>query len=535
MAPAWLQARLQPAPEPERTTAPQASMTLSQERVREALDAMPSTGELVGYDQWLTVGMALHSTGADWSRDLWEDWSRASPKYDGVKQEKSWQSFQGNGGVSLGSLYHLARQAGWRLPPEHLDGTVLQRSPHEADTSDGGVSDTDEAYLRALLRHVQAPDGGGQLLFAPDTLQRLQRIAKEAPGLYNGLLLPRVRAMHIWVPTLTEAMATAQTDYDPFVFVDAATILDQDYPPQRWLVDGLIADGLTMLGGSPKSGKSYLAYALALAVCRKGLWCQEWAVDAGPVTYVALEDEESDTFQRLNELAPGVRIPPGMLRFVHGITNVPSFGEGFLDWVEQTLQAHTPRLLIIDPISYLYVLKKNGGQFEETKDMLFPLRWLGKKYQCAIVCVDHRRKRSRDDISIFDTLHGSIAKIAVADGLLMVDREDNEITIAALIRRGRDQTLHLQMSYDQGQMLLTSKGESTVKTSSYGMLRQAVYTVLTQAQNPVSLQEIADLMECPDTTVTRNAIRKVLTRGMQAKEVERTSRDRYLLFRGDIN
>ncbi len=385
-------------------------------------------------------------------------------------------------------------------------------------------------FATTLVQVITAPVNGQgpHWLFEPVILARLQRLAHDYPGLYQGMVLPKARALHIWVPEITQAMEGMRPPFDPFVFTDAASILATTYPPQRWLISGLIADGLTILGGSPKSGKSYLAYALALAVCRPALWCQEWVVDEGPVTFVSLEDDESDSAQRLRELCPGLTLQAGRLRFVHGVDHVPSFSEGFLGWVEDILKTHQPRLMVIDPISYLYVLKRNGNQFEETKDMLFPLRWLGKHYCCAIVCVDHRRKRSKDDVSIFDTLHGSVAKIAVADGLLMVDRDETEITVAALIRRGKDQTLNLSLEFDEeGAATLMAKGTSTQSTQ-YGDLRRRVLELLAEIRTPLAIPEIIAGCELVDNRQMRGAINQILIRGQRSHEIHKTTRGSYV-------
>ncbi len=65
----------------------------------------------------------------------------------------------------------------------------------------------------------------------------------------------------------------------------------QVFPPMRWVVPGVIAEGLTILAGAPKLGKSWLALSLALAVASgtDALGC----IDVGhprPVLYLALED-----------------------------------------------------------------------------------------------------------------------------------------------------------------------------------------------------------------------------------------------------
>src|SRR5262249_38609707 len=83
-------------------------------RVASALAAIPNND--APYDDWLMLGMALQSTGQPWARDLWDGWSHQSAKFDDAKQEKSWRSFSNDGTVTIASLFHLAKQAGWRPP-----------------------------------------------------------------------------------------------------------------------------------------------------------------------------------------------------------------------------------------------------------------------------------------------------------------------------------------------------------------------------------------------------------------------------------
>jgi hypothetical protein len=320
--------------------------------------------------------------------------------------------------------------------------------------------------------------------------------------------------------------SSAADTFDPFVFTDAHAILSKSVVPRRWLLPGIIADGLSILGGSPKGGKSYLAYALAMAVAKYGKWCNHWDVEQGKVIYVSLEDDENDTHLRLKELDADFTIPAGRMLFVHGAQTMPAFGSGLLEWVEQALDLHKPRLLIIDPISYLYVLKRTGGQFEETKDMLFPLRWLGRQYQCAIVCLDHRRKRSREDVSMVDTLYGSVAKQAVADGLIMVNREDDDIELDLTIRAGKTQKLYLSFVFEDGQCFLTYKGAEE-QTASYSDFRTRVIDTVYAASEPLSISDVIAALHLPDTRQTRNNVAQILYRHVKTKEIEKTNRGRY--------
>ena len=67
------------------------------------------------YDQWLTVGMALHSVD-DSLVDEWDSWSSQSAKYKSGDCHQKWRSFSTGGGVKLGSLAHMAKQDGWQSP-----------------------------------------------------------------------------------------------------------------------------------------------------------------------------------------------------------------------------------------------------------------------------------------------------------------------------------------------------------------------------------------------------------------------------------
>lgn len=82
-------------------------------------------------DEWISVGMALHWAGVqmfnnDQALALWNEWSKRGAKYPGERQILTqWNSFRSDKGitVTLGTLFHLARQNGWVRPVP--DATTL--------------------------------------------------------------------------------------------------------------------------------------------------------------------------------------------------------------------------------------------------------------------------------------------------------------------------------------------------------------------------------------------------------------------------
>lgn len=79
------------------------------ERMLAALDPWQD-----GYDWWVSMGMAVHSEypGAD-GLAVWESWADGKPG----ECAKKWQSFR-KSGVTLGTLVHHAKLAGWQPDPK---------------------------------------------------------------------------------------------------------------------------------------------------------------------------------------------------------------------------------------------------------------------------------------------------------------------------------------------------------------------------------------------------------------------------------
>jgi hypothetical protein len=102
---------LKPAPEPV-PVAVVVHGTDDSARARSYLDAL-SGSRADDYDDWLAVGMALHSVGDDALLDDWEQWSAQSGKHKPSDCQRKWRSFK-KSGISLGTLGDMAKKDGWR-------------------------------------------------------------------------------------------------------------------------------------------------------------------------------------------------------------------------------------------------------------------------------------------------------------------------------------------------------------------------------------------------------------------------------------
>ena len=69
-----------------------------------------------------SVGMALKSDLGDSGLAVWEKWSQRSDKFKAGECDKKWRGFTQEGGITLGTLYRLAIEGGYKPaggPPDY--------------------------------------------------------------------------------------------------------------------------------------------------------------------------------------------------------------------------------------------------------------------------------------------------------------------------------------------------------------------------------------------------------------------------------
>ncbi|HCA5261437.1 TPA: DUF3631 domain-containing protein [Acinetobacter baumannii] len=63
---------------------------------------------------WIKVGIALRNSNLENAYDIWCEWSSLSNKYDLFTQKKTWDSLDRYDAVTLGTIYHLASEKGFK-------------------------------------------------------------------------------------------------------------------------------------------------------------------------------------------------------------------------------------------------------------------------------------------------------------------------------------------------------------------------------------------------------------------------------------
>jgi len=217
-------------------------------------------------------------------------------------------------------------------------------------------------------------------------------------------------------------------------YFTAAELMRTTFPEPRWAVPGLVAEGLNLLVGSPKLGKSWLVLGLGVAVASGGMALGKVPVEQGSVLYAALEDTPRRLQGRLKAVLNGSPVPDGL----HITTALPKAGE-MVDVVSEWLDDHEDaRLVIIDVLRKVTPRTDGRNSYEADYDAMSALKGLADRHSVAVIAVHHTRKQV-DETDVFNEVSGSTGLTGAADAILVAKRARNTAQ-AVLHVTGRDVT-----------------------------------------------------------------------------------------------
>ena len=213
--------------------------------------------------------------------------------------------------------------------------------------------------------------------------------------------------------------------------ITAKELQIKEFPPINWIVDDILPEGLTILAGKPKLGKSWAALDLGCAVSEGSQFLGN-ICEKGDVIYLALEDNERRLKERLQLIRPeGVWADNFHLK-----TEWPILDEKGLNNLENLInQYENTRLIIIDTLARVKPLSNKGVDYADDYSIMAEIQSLASRHRIAILLIHHVRKAKSDSGEPFDEVAGSTALTGAADATLVLTKNSDG---AILYGRGRD-------------------------------------------------------------------------------------------------
>ena len=211
--------------------------------------------------------------------------------------------------------------------------------------------------------------------------------------------------------------------------IDGETLMSQPLTPLNFVVDTLISQGLHILAGSPKVGKSWLALWLAVTVAKgEAVWGM--GVKQGTTLYLCLEDSTLRIQNRLFEITEDA--PAN----VHFSTNSDTLGKGLEEQLRAFLSEHPDTVLVI--IDTLQMIRGAGYDNTYANDYrdLSVLKRIADAHGIAILLVHHLRKMNDDDP--MNMISGTTGLSGATDSNFVLRKSQRRENTATLYCTGRD-------------------------------------------------------------------------------------------------
>jgi hypothetical protein len=282
----------------------------------------------------------------------------------------------------------------------------------------------------------------------------------------------------------------------------AADLAAMTLPEPKWAITGLVAEGLNLLCGKPKLGKSWLALLFALAVASGGV-ALGVGVDRGEALCLLLEDTKRRLQSRIKKQLSATNdpAPAGLV-----LSNQwPRQDQGGLDAIEAWLQAHPAcRLVVIDTWQKFRPAKARGkDSYEEDYAHAAELKALADRYGVAVLALHHCRKLEASDP--VDSVSGTLGLTGAADTVLVLNRARGQAD-ATLFCTGRDlEERELALKWDSQFALWSLMGPADEYRLSQE--KSKALDTLKTLGHPATPTELALLLD-----KTPNATKKILWR-----------------------
>ncbi len=228
-------------------------------------------------------------------------------------------------------------------------------------------------------------------------------------------------------------MSDSRSDRQEPKAYSARWLVEHEQEAPHQIVSGLVTEGLALLAGKPKSGKSHLAMQLAINVARGEPSIAGYKTDRCTVLYLDLEQSLRAIRHRLVSVLGGEEPPMGL----YFSADWPRLDEGGVEQFGAWFEAEPEtRLIVVDTAARLWPTKQpqriNAYYWEY--DLLSGVKKFAQDRGAAVLLLHHENKSQQ--IHRMDRVSGTGAMTGVPDSILLLERTN--LAEATLYVTGRE-------------------------------------------------------------------------------------------------
>lgn len=218
----------------------------------------------------------------------------------------------------------------------------------------------------------------------------------------------------------------------------AQDLLQEPVEELVWYVDNFISQGLTILAGDPKVGKSWFVLQMALSISSGQPFLNRNTKQAN-CAYFALEANYEEIIRRLQSATATVDETTGASLDIianNEKNQILGLESGLMEQLEAYIKQHKDtKVIILDTFAAIRD-SSNSNMFQGDYNDLKPLKQFCDIHKLAIVLVHHTRKMNDDNA--IKTISGSQGLTAATDTNMVLKKDSRNPQCCNLILESRN-------------------------------------------------------------------------------------------------
>ena len=360
-----------------------------------------SSSRAEDYEDWVAVGMALHSVDDSLLRE-WDAWSTQSSKYKPGDCDRKWKSFK-RSGVAIGTLAHMAKSDGWKSPfqeePHYRDASGNGGDGKRHRASDDQPSDSQSLYKDFLSRVqllLQYKDADEYKFHRSKLARNFSYRTEDIDDLIRRKLMPE--------------------DKKERRIYDLAELRDMPQFALEWLIPGILPRGESLLfSAEAKMGKTLLSDDLIFHIITGeddflGVGAQ---TKTGRVLKISVDESVQSTVLKAEKRYGPTWLESNRVRLVTDWKLTEQ------DFLETQIDEFNPDLVVIDSLRQVAAnigISENSAEFV---DAIASVIKLCRRKNVSLVVIHHDNKNKESQG--IDRARGSSSLPAAFWGILRLD------------------------------------------------------------------------------------------------------------------
>lgn len=223
--------------------------------------------------------------------------------------------------------------------------------------------------------------------------------------------------------------------------IDGETLMDMQFPKSRFCIQSLLPQGVSILGGAPKIGKSWMVLDWCVRIAKgESVW--NLPTEKGTVLYLCLEDSLAKIQGRLNCITD--EVPKNL----YVATKSERIEAGLIQQIQNFIITHTDTTLIV--IDTFQMIRNSSSELSYANDYneIGKLKQYADEMSISILLVHHLRKQGDSDPLY--KLSGTTGISGAVDAVFVLEKDKRNESKANLLCTGRDiEQREFQLSFNK--------------------------------------------------------------------------------------